>query len=511
MTSSPHTHTHIISPTSECRSVGELTPAISENGETNHRIDTVPTSSVNTGKFNVGFSTASKKTLTVHGDSMKQAAKMLSETKVGSSIPNAASVVCEPKTVAVNSLHPGYRPFKAPRIREHKVNVPSNTESEFSTVSATQREVMESVAVFLDNDNGYTQDFELSGQNSTKSVGQNNISVTHDDLNDNVDITHTTTPFMNGFHAACGHSIAVSNEAMGKAKSLLDGENHENFSINNDRKDLVPDTDSNVGFKTAGGASINISEQAMSKSKSLFEQMDCEMEHDLKCPDKSEISSTTEFCGFQTAKGQTIKLSKHALLKAKLLIDQTENDSNQVENTEVEGLKSTEVIGFQSTNGKDITLTEKSKADAKLLINSCADEVMSTNMENKTGTSKFIGFQTASGHGIKISHQAISKAKVLIDNCDNDTEAKSTKEYLKTDLCTVIVNKDINVGETDNVGGVSNDIECPSSPEFCGFKTAGGKKMSVSESSLAKVKQLFASHVASTDGDYNGIPTEQTR
>ena len=153
---------------------------------TEHKVDAVSLSTIdhtvfdivsttsNASKFKVGFSTASNKVLTVYGESMKQAANLLSESKPGRLFDT--NTVCNLSDKNEPSIKlSSFQPFEPPKVAWTCVSNDENiVEQDISTpLTASQLQIMENDQFTQDIDDcskEITYDADGKGQNQTISV-----------------------------------------------------------------------------------------------------------------------------------------------------------------------------------------------------------------------------------------------------------------------------------------------------------------------------------------------------
>ena len=107
----------------------------------------------------------------------------------------------------------------------------------------------------------------------------------------------TVENFALGFSTARGQKVAVSDEALSRARKVLaDGDS---------------DNKTPLGFSTGRGATVTVSKEALAKVKGMLLEGDRPQEEDQLHPAMS---------GFSTGRGQPVKISEAALARAKALV-----------------------------------------------------------------------------------------------------------------------------------------------------------------------------------------------
>ena len=329
-----------------------------------------------------------------------------------------------------------------------------------------------------------------------------------------------------GFHTAKGNAIHISEASLQKAKQLLASDTEDDQRQTNESfKGQTRKESPSIGFQTAGGNAINVSEASLQKAKQLLaaDALDAQRE-----TNESFKGLATEapppVVGFQTGRGARIHISESSLKKAKQLLSD-ENDSDRALSFQVpttscqEHMPSTSggLIGFQTGAGRKIEISESSLKKARQLLADPLEESTvgqpsnysneakdsqpqgygqshnssTTQMKLSTNASQVptfdqsrvgTGFQTGGGKSVQISKSSLQKArKLLADDADTSGEEMPTSG---TSNCQK------NIDQRD----VSK-----SSKQVVGFKTGGGRAVSVSEESLKHARNLIASDTVPND------------
>ncbi|XP_074496387.1 breast cancer type 2 susceptibility protein isoform X2 [Sebastes fasciatus] len=270
-----------------------------------------------------------------------------------------------------------------------------------------------------------------------------NESATFEDTNKQPKQKEDTVPPQNGgFQTASGKGVAISSAALKKAKTLLNecDEDEDKIGVKPTHSKMpVPGPPPrNSGFLAASGKQVAFSSEALQKAKALFSDISFSAEipgvSDTRISDKKQSNAdNTEkiHCGFTTAGGAKVHVSQKHLLKAKNLL-------------------------------KDDTMTK-----AKSLLNESAtfeDTNKQPKQKEDTVPPQNGGFQTASGKGVAISSASLKKAKTLLNECDEDE---------------------------DKIGVKPTHSEMPP-PRKSGFLAASGKQVSFSAEALQKARALFS-------------------
>ncbi|XP_047451160.1 breast cancer type 2 susceptibility protein [Mugil cephalus] len=348
----------------------------------------------------------------------------------------------------------------------------------------------------------------------------------------------TLPPQRSGFQTASGKGVAISSEALKKAKSLFSecDEADDKICVNQSHlKTPVhhPPT-KNGRFLSASGKKVSLSSEALQKAKSLFSDISFAAEIPGNGDRKQNGSEDTDktHCGFTTAGGEKVRVSQKNLLKANhLLKDFDESLSSQI-------MKEADAFftdcdmnntnGPVSRSGSEMKNFSKLKPDESVSISisdnpgkGCTDEATGK-LEKESEDSlppQRGGFQTASGKGVCISTEALKKAKSLLSESDEVGDKIGTKQsHFKTPVHRPFLSASgkpsvlspealekaktlfSDVSVITNVPTVSNTTESDKDHKdaqsnmekmHCGFKTAGGAKVHVSEKSLLKANNLL--------------------
>ncbi|XP_062873396.1 breast cancer type 2 susceptibility protein [Trichomycterus rosablanca] len=354
-----------------------------------------------------------------------------------------------------------------------------------------------------------------------------------------------------GFSTASGTEVSVSSEALQRDKVMFEDSNAAlacEKSLEISEKMIVQEkrVGSNVpeqacGFSTASGKSVAVSDKALKKARSLF--TDCEVDGlapdanltakrsgaDLRIPrtfsttcekgdlekslmeDKSGNVVPGGSLGFSTAGGRKIALSDKALEKAKSLfvgckVDDLTSDEGLAGNTDpqisngapfsTEGDQEAAVLA-KSLNKMNNSLSEYS-SDAQpcgTRVRVLEDEAVPKKQTTVSGGS--LGFSTASGKKVAVSEKALKKARSIFTDCEVDglaPDANLTTKRSGADLR--IPRTCLPFSTTCEKGDLEKSLMEDKSGDMVpggslGFSTAGGRKMALSDKALEKAKSLF--------------------
>ncbi|XP_031831801.2 uncharacterized protein LOC116426668 [Nomia melanderi] len=344
-----------------------------------------------------------------------------------------------------------------------------------------------------------------------------------------------------GFKTAKGGSINISNEALFKANQQFNDievdndkiiactannpyESMKNKNSNIMNKQLLNEKDifsdegavsaknlsGSCGFKTAKGASINISNEALFKANQQFNDIEVDNDKIIACTannpyesmknkninimnkqllnekdifsDEGAVSAKniTGSCGFKTAKGASINISTEALFKANQQFNDIEVNNDKIivctANNPYESMKNknSNIMNKQLLNEKDI-FSDEGAVSAKNLTGSC-------------------GFKTAKGASINISNEALFKANQQFNDIEVDNDkiiactANNPYESMKNKNSN-IMNKQL-LNEKD-IFSDKGAVSAKNITGSCGFKTAKGGSINISNEALFKANQQF--------------------
>ncbi|XP_041797388.1 breast cancer type 2 susceptibility protein [Chelmon rostratus] len=243
----------------------------------------------------------------------------------------------------------------------------------------------------------------------------------------------------------------------------------------------------NPGFKKTPASSSAASFHGSSSSNAkALSYVSCTVSKNTGSSAVNELSNSGGFC---TASGEKVFVSADAMKKAKCLL----NDIPTLEDTN-EQLKQKEDVlrtgsltndsqfsspkngGFQTAGGKGITISSAALKKAKSLLSECDETedkicAKSTHSKMPVPGPRSLGFFAASGKPVAFSSEALQKAKTLFSDISFSAEISSASHTR---------NSDKNQDSTENMEII-----------HCGFSTAGGAKVHVSQKNLLKAKNLL--------------------
>ncbi|XP_029302084.1 breast cancer type 2 susceptibility protein [Cottoperca gobio] len=202
----------------------------------------------------------------------------------------------------------------------------------------------------------------------------------------------------------------------------------------------------------------------------------------------SAINGVSKGGGFCTSSGGKVSASDTSITNAKSLLNESvmfEDTNEQKEET-----FPPQNGGFQTASGKGVAISSAALKKAKSLFSECEG------VEDKTGTPthsrmavpapapRNSRFLAASGKPVAFSFEALEKAKALFSDVSFSAEIPAVSDTR---------NSDEKRGNADNTEKI-----------HCGFTTAGGAKVHVSQTNLLKAKRLLTE---SADGECHSNST----
>ncbi|XP_045929819.1 breast cancer type 2 susceptibility protein [Micropterus dolomieu] len=333
-----------------------------------------------------------------------------------------------------------------------------------------------------------------------------------------------TTTCQSGFQMANGKGISISTKAMQESDAFFKDCDviDSNAGISGKHKSMEPLPGSVshkknlVKFKNVQGMKVNFSEEPVnepdvevhnlafknaptlmtaasfhgnpSSTAKAFSSPSCTTSKNIG----SSINELSNSGGFCTASGKKVSISADALKQAEGVLNEihTLEETNKQVKKKGDSLKTGHLTnqiwvsphknsGFQTASGKGVTISSAALKKAKTLLSECegADE-------DKIGVGpthsklpihgpppRDSGFLAASGRPLAFSSEALQKAKALFRDISFSTEGSPVSDTRNSDKTQD------NAENTERM--------------HCGFSTAGGTKVHVSQKNLLKAKHIL--------------------
>ena len=320
--------------------------------------------------------------------------------------------------------------------------------------------------------------------------------------------------FIADFEVPSGNKASYSETTVNKARNML----HENTQVSINET-LLDKSKYNIepskicgGFQTASGKKVSVSETALkAATKMLQDERNVSGNDDIAIMSTSNLISPSCCGGFHTASGNKVTISETALKAAEEMFSEHTDvlkESDIVQSLGKRVNKPTFSGGFQTAGGNKVSISESSLKAAKQLFaeSSVTQDDMSEMSKEGTSPSAFdksnFGFQTASGNRVVVSNTALNAAKKLLSD-DSFLSAAETNDrpHKSSGQSASALNdsrQDVLVPNSNPT--VSSDIS-PHIPPIlvekanqgfsCGFQTARGTKVEVSDEAVARAKQFL--------------------
>lgn len=267
--------------------------------------------------------------------------------------------------------------------------------------------------------------------------------------------------------------------------SLLKGGKEQSVENSPDVKQAMSPTrrfvESN-GFKMASGKAVSVSASAIQKSETIFEDIDDgarsadetkSKENNVKLDLEGDTGQRVFANRFKMTSGKVVRFSEKAFVEAKTFFKSC--DISQVKGDDTRVM---DYCGFEAAVGNMVRLPrmdslnkETLKKDSVGLNKYVQGKFTKTSAETVQQPSG-CGFSTASGAAVYVSAELLHRAKSMLDNSNAALPGERRFEVAKEK-------------------GISKN-ESVISGKPCGFSTARGRKVAVSEKALQKAKSLFA-------------------
>ncbi|XP_049813467.1 breast cancer type 2 susceptibility protein-like [Schistocerca nitens] len=234
------------------------------------------------------------------------------------------------------------------------------------------------------------------------------------------------------------------------------------------------------GFSTASGKKINVSEESLARVMNVFSDI-TEIENNtftvgnMKVKEAHEAYSSKKKDMISVEKGQKLSLNKNVTTR-KISDREFENEVKLLDRKEsyVNCERLNMFGGFLTAGGKKVGVSEESLVRIKNLFSDITDNIEETtltlmNVKEKEATEMCC---------VKKKH-VISPEKVKNSSLEKNTGPRKISD--------AEFENEVNLLDTEE-----SSTNCKRLNICGGFVTAGGKKVSVSEESLVRVKNLFS-------------------
>ncbi|XP_071352641.1 breast cancer type 2 susceptibility protein isoform X2 [Trachinotus anak] len=230
----------------------------------------------------------------------------------------------------------------------------------------------------------------------------------------------------------------------------------------NSGSSVFSDLSNGGGFCTASGKKVSVLDDSMKKAKSLLNES-------AACKDTS-----------QQLQDKEDSLQGDALRTGRL--------TNQIQ------VAPPKHGGFQTASGKGVVISSEALKKAKSLLSEC--EAVEDKIHVKPAHSKMpvpgfssrnSGFLAASGKTVTFSSEALQKAKALFSDISFNAEIPAVSDMEKSDK--------------------HKDTQTNTEKIHCGFTTAGGAKVHVSQKNILKARNLLKEFSDGESHDSNSYST----
>ncbi|KAK3531907.1 hypothetical protein QTP70_034409 [Hemibagrus guttatus] len=248
------------------------------------------------------------------------------------------------------------------------------------------------------------------------------------------------------------------------------------------------------GFKMANGKEVSVLASAIQKSKTIFKDINDDMrssdetkskETNAKLDLEGDAGQHTFVNVFKMASGKGVSFSEKAFMKAKTFFKNCDPDCVDISQVKRDDTSVMDDCGFEAVAGSLVNLPgmdnlnketlKKDSTDLNKYVQRKFTKTPSETLQPPSGC----GFSTASGAAVSVSAEALQRARAMLD----DSNAASPGE------------RRLEISEERNL----SKNEAVISEKTCGFSTASGRKVAISEKALQKAKSLF------TDCDVDGL------
>lgn len=333
-----------------------------------------------------------------------------------------------------------------------------------------------------------------------------------------------------GFKMASGRGVSFSEKAFMKAKTFFQNRDPDRMDISQVKGDDTSVMD-DCGFEAVAGNAVRLPGiDSLNKETLKKDSTDLNKYVQRKFTKTStETLQAPSGCGFSTASGAVVSVSAEALQRVKAMFDYSNAASPGERRLEISEEKNTsrnetgKTCGFTTASGRKVAISEKALQKAQSLFTDCDVDGLGPDPCNSSAAKTSaasperirLPFNAASKKHIAVSERELNESKDESVSCDDvSVESPLTvqtrqresrnREALSDTTESVPANAGKSAGRYEDTmnGGPKADRLGSGT---CGFSTAGGKGVSVSESALAAAFEMFR------DCDAQSVPNGQCR
>lgn len=458
--------------------------------------------------FCSGFKTAKGNAVTVSEECLSKARNLFADIEVTEGNQNR----CDADTIKRKETQPGDHEDKSELEVNPRLNLCNENASSIRKEAETCKQIcskanLKSQQVSTDRKPDLIQ--SMMGTFGFSTAGGKEVKISERALQDAKKIlneiandeesmyVHSTAKEKAASWTSVNNSCTVLADSNMSDGFLPKGGKEQRFENYSDIKQAMFPTRRSVesnGFKMANGKGVSVSASAIQKSKSIFKDIDDGVGSSDESKSKEDNAKLhlegaplqhAFVSGFKTASGKGVNFSEKAVMQAKMFLKSCDPDCTDISEVKGDDTSVMDDCGFEAVAGNMVHLPEMDCLNKETLKKVSTD--LNKYVQRKfTKTSAEIfqppsgcGFSTASGAAVSVSAEALQKAKAMLDDSDAAPPGERRLE----------ISEEKNVSKTENV----------ISGKTCGFSTASGIKVAISEKALHKAKSFF------TDCDVDGL------